>query len=377
MSIRAETGFSLADQLFNRESVSRLGAAIGDADRGFDSLRFRRRVLKPFAQLTLKQRIDHIVTVLGEQLPDDYEAALEILRVALPPPLDPTLSDDDFGDFIWVTPGEYVARHGCRTDRLQASLDFLREATQRFSSESAIRPFLRDFPEPTMEFANDCAQHENYHVRRLASEGIRPRLPWALRVELPVDDVLAVLDRLHADPTRYVTRSVANNLNDLTRYDADAVIARLRRWRRAGRQQAAELDWMTRHALRSLLKEGHADALELLGFPSRPEFSLHAVGISETVRLGESLRWRATLRSRQRQKLRLALRVYFLRANGSHSSKVFAIGDFDLAAGEALPVEKRQPFRAITTRTLYPGRHYAELLVNGVARGKRGFDFTG
>ena len=226
MSIRAETGFSLADQLFNRDSVGRLAAALADADRDFDPARFRRRVLKPFAQLALKQRIDHIVDMLGQQLPDDYQRALEILYAALPPPLDPTLGDDDFGDFIWVTPGEYVARHGCRADRLQASLDFLCEATQRFSSEAAIRPFLRDFPGATMDFVHECAQHENYHVRRLASEGIRPRLPWALRVELPVADVLAVLDRLHADPTRYVTRSVANNLNDLTRYDAGAVVAR-------------------------------------------------------------------------------------------------------------------------------------------------------
>ena len=196
-------------------------------------------------------------------------------------------------------------------------------------------------------------------------------------MELPVGDVLDVLDRLYADPTRYVTRSVANNLNDLTRYDAAAVLGRLQRWRGEGRQQPAELEWMTRHALRSLLKEGHADALELLGFPSRPEFSLQAIEVSEVVRLGESLHWRATLRSRRRQKLRLALRVYFRRANGSHSSKVFAIGDYELAAGESLAIDKRQPFRAITTRTLYPGRHYAELLVNGVARGKRAFEFTG
>ena len=128
MSIRAETGFSLADQLFNRESVGRLAAALGDADSDFDPLRFQRRVIKPFARLALKQRIDHIVAVLGEQLPDDYDAALEILQAALPPPLDPTLSDGDFGDFIWVTPGEYVARHGCRADRLRTSLEFLREA---------------------------------------------------------------------------------------------------------------------------------------------------------------------------------------------------------------------------------------------------------
>ena len=377
MSIRAETGFSLADQLFNPGSVGRLAAALATADSNFDRAGFRRRVLKPFAQLALKQRIDHIVTVLGEQLPADFEAAVAILRAALPPPLDPSLSDGDFGEFIWVVPGEYVARHGCRVEHLGASLAFLREATQRFSSEYAIRPFLRDFPAQTLAFARDCANHDHYHVRRLASEGIRPRLPWGLRVELPAEDVLAVLDLLHADPTRFVTRSVANNLNDLSHRDPAAVIEHLERWRALARQAPAELEWMARHALSGLLRKGDAAALELLGYPSGPEFSLSAIEVSDTVRLGESLAWRATLRSKRRQNLRLALRVYYLRANGGHSTRVFAIPDASRAAGEKLRIEKRQPFRPMTTRTLYPGRHYVELLVNGVARGKRAFEFSG
>ncbi len=375
MSIRAETGFSLADQLFNRDSVGDLADALAAAHRGFDRARFQRRVLKPFAGLAFKQRIDHIVTVLGDFLPDDFERALGILRSALPPPLDPDRSDDDFGEFIWVVPGEYVARHGCSAEHLQTSLDFLRDATQRFSSEYAIRPFVRDFPRQTLAFAHECAGHDHYHVRRLASEGIRPRLPWGLRVELPPEDVLAVLDRLHADPTRFVTRSVANNLNDLTRADPAAVMNRLQQWERRARQQPQELEWMTRHALRGLLKQGDAQALELLGYPSRPEFTLSRIEVSERVRLGESLVFRARLRSGGRQRLRLGLKLYYRRADGRHSAKVFAVGEYALERGETIEIEKRQPFRPITTRSLYPGTHFAELLVNGVARGKREFEF--
>lgn len=376
MSIRAETGFSLADQLFNRDSVGAFAGSLAKADQDFDRARFQRRVLQPFTELALKQRIDHIVTVLGDFLPADFDRAVGILRAALPPPLDPNRSDDDFGEFIWVVPGEFVARHGCRAEHLQTSLDFLRDATQRFSSEYAIRPFLRDFPGQTLAFAHECASHAHYHVRRLASEGIRPRLPWGLRVELPPEDVLAVLDLLHADPTRFVTRSVANNLNDLTRADPAGVMARLRQWDRLARQQPKELEWMTRHALRGLLKQGDVQALELLGYPGRPQFTLARIEVSEQVKLGESLTWRARLRSGERQRLRIALRIHYRRADGSLSPKVFAVGDYDLARGETIEIEKRQPFRPITTRALYPGTHFAELLVNGVARGKRAFEFN-
>ena len=376
MSIRAETGFSLADRLFNRETVEVLGTALARTCSGFDGAAFSRRVLRSFSGLALKQRIDRIVTVLEDFLPGDFEAAVAVLRAALPPPLDPARGDDDFGEFIWVTPGEYVARHGCRAERLSTSLEFLRDATQRFSSEFAIRPFLRDFPKQTLAFARECARHDHYHVRRLASEGIRPRLPWGLRVQLPAEDVLAVLDLLYADPSRYVIRSVANNLNDLSRTDPDKVLARLRRWRRAGRQQPDAFEWMTRHALRGLLRQGHADALELLGYPGRPKFSLTGIDVSDTVGLGESLVWRARLRSAERQRLRLALRIHYRRADGGHSPKLFAIGDYYLDAGETLEIEKRQPFRPMTTRSLYPGRHYAELVVNGVVRGRRAFEFS-
>jgi 3-methyladenine DNA glycosylase AlkC len=376
MSIKAQPSFSLKDQLFNTRTVGVLSAALQKADRGFRRKAFERQVLDAFAELELKQRIAWIVTSLEPHLPADIGAAIDVLQRALPAPLDPSRTDDDFGEFIWVVPGEYVAKHGCSSTHLDRSLSFLREATKRFSSENAIRPFLSAYPDEAMKFVHECADDNNYHVRRLASEGIRPFLPWAPRVDLPVDAVIDVLERLHGDRTRYVTRSVANTLNDISKLDGDLVIATLERWRRKKRQDGSELDWMTRHALRTLVKEEHKAALELLGYPTKPRFRLSDLQTTARVKVGGNFAWQCVVTSLADQQLKIALKIHFLKANGGHSAKVFAVKDVRLGKGERLQIDKRQAFKPITTRVLYPGTHYAELVVNGVSRGKRAFELA-
>ncbi|MCP5181559.1 MAG: DNA alkylation repair protein [Pseudomonadales bacterium] len=376
MAIRAETGFSLKDQLFNAETVAALASNLEQAWPRFDRRAYEQAVLKQFPALELKARIHCLVEVLGEHLPRRFDHALRILRDALPPPLDPTRTDDDFGEFIWSVPGEYVARHGCTPDRVDAALAFLRDATQRFTAESPIRPFLLTFPDATCSFVQNCTTDANYHVRRLASEGIRPYLPWAQRVELPVPFVLDVLDRLHADSTRYVTRSVANNLNDLSRKSPDAVIAALHRWREAKRQQADELAWMTRHATRTLAKAHHPAAMALMGYADDAHVTLHRFTANAQVRVGDTLTVSASLTPEADQKLKLLLRVDFLKANGRHAGKTFALKEVDARAGERLTLTKRIAFRPATTRTLYPGRHHVALLANGQELATRTFDLV-
>ncbi len=376
MSIKAKPSFSLKDQLFNERTVGELSARLVTADPDFRRGEFESEVLARFPALELKERIQWIVTALERHLPAEFPAARNTLLRALPEPLDPNKTDDDFGSFIWVVPGEYVAKHGCTDEYLVESLAFLREATKRFSSEGAIRPFLNRFPDETMAFVHECAVDENYHVRRLASEGIRPFLPWAMRAELPVDAIIDVLDRLHADTTRYVTRSVANTLNDISKLDADAVIGTLERWRESGRQREAEILWMTRHALRTLLKTDNAAALSLLGYPTTPKFRVSGQRASDVVRVGEDFVWACTLTSLARQKLKITLRIHFLKANGKHSTKVFAVKNGDFDKGDAIQINKRQSFKPITTRALYPGTHYAELVVNGVTRKKLAFELV-
>ena len=150
------------------------------------------------------------------------------------------------------------------------AVELLRDLTMRFSMEGSIRPFIEMRPQETLKRFGVWALDSNYHVRRLVSESTRPRLPWAPRITLDPADPIPLLDILHADPTRYVTRSVANHLNDISKIQPDLVLESLSKWRTVHRQEPAELAWIESHALRTLVKQGHPESLSFLGFPPQP-----------------------------------------------------------------------------------------------------------
>lgn len=373
MSIKAETGFSMKDALFNPESVALLSSSVKRAYPKFKKAEFEGQVLARFPDLELKQRINWLVESLYDHLPGKFLQATAILDRALPKPLDPDLTDNDFGEYIWVVPGEFVAKYGCTRQHLAHSLEFLKQSTRRFTAEGAIRPFLSQFMAETMDFVTECAGDENYHVRRLASEGIRPFLPWAERVLVPHDKVTAVLDLLYADPTRYVTRSVANTVNDLSKVDSELAVKTLRRWRRDGLQARSELDWMTRHGLRTLLKTGNPGALALLGFTKTPHIKISNLQTSSSVRVGEQLSCSFSLESSAPQKLLLLLKVFYLKANGSFGPKLFHIKTLETKAIQRDEISKNIQFKPMTTRVMYPGKHQLQILVNGQVMAERDF----
>ena len=176
--------FSLKDQLFHRARVALLAEQLGRVEPAFEQQLFVEKVVARFPQLELKARIDWISQCLRQYLPGDYRQATELILKALPPPCDPDLGDDDFGDFIYAPYGHFVASYGCRVQDLDFSLEALRQITQRFSAEYAIRPFLQSYRMVTLATLNQWTQDKHYHVRRLCSEGTRPRLPWAPAVKL-------------------------------------------------------------------------------------------------------------------------------------------------------------------------------------------------
>ena len=250
--------FSLKDHLFNAVTIGQLAEEFANAIRGFDKESFVANCLGGFADRELLQRLEWIADCLEPSLPQDFPAMARVLEAAMPPPLDPTLTDDDFGQFIHAVPGVLAVRHGLE-DHRERSLDLLHEATRRFSMEAYIRPFIDRWPDETFARLEAWTEDENYHVRRLVSEGTRARLPWSGRLTIDPRRPLPLLDRLYADPTRYVTRSVANHLNDITKIDADAAYDRLSAWQ--AERPSAELDWLTRHALRSEIKAGAPRAM--------------------------------------------------------------------------------------------------------------------
>ena len=359
-----QSGFSLKDQLFNGTKVAGMAARLRAADPGFDAEGFERSVMARLAELELKERITWIADVLADHLPKDFATAAPIVEAALPPPLDPDLTDNDFGDFIHAPLGDYVARYG-QGDPARA-LDLLHAITQRFSMEWAIRPFITAHPALTLRRLRDWCDDPNYHVRRLVSEGTRPRLPWAARIALDDGVRFDLLDRLHADPTRYVTRSVANHLGDVAKADLPAVLDRLAAWRAAGRQGAGELDWMARHALRVPVKKGEQAALEFLGYAADAPVRATLEATPERVEIGGVVELAVSVTAQKAARVMVDCVIDLVKANGSTAPKVVKLRDLSLAAGETVRFTKKHRFKGdATTFRLYPGPTCVRLQING------------
>lgn len=348
--------FSLKDHLFNADTIAQLAAEYARVD-GFDPARFQAETLAGFADRELMQRLEWIADCAETQLAPDFPTMAQQLRRAMPAKLDPTKTDDDFGQFIHALPGILAVRHGLE-DHRDIALDLIEEATQCFSMEFYIRPFLNRWSDATLQRLKTWATHPNYHVRRLVSEGTRPRLPWAANILLHYKDAIPLLDQLHADPTRYVTRSVANHLNDITKKDADAVLALLQHWKSEKRQDAKELTWMTKHALRSLIKQGHAGAMKILGYHPDAKISVEKFVCSKSVKRGAAADITLSLSATKATPVLIDYVIHFVKANGSTAPKVFKWKQTILQPYAPLDLTKSHRFKAdATTFTLHPGRH--------------------
>lgn len=366
----------LKDLLFNQPKVERIAGEIARVYPRFPAQAFTSAVLGGFPDRELKARIAWIAECLQAHLPTGYRRAAKILIKALPPPNDPTLGDDDFGDFIYAPYSEFVARHGCRDADLRFSLEALRQITQRFSAEDAIRAFLNAFPEGTMRELLAWTGDPHYHVRRLCSEGTRPRLPWSAKIGIPVEAPIGILDRLFADRTRFVTRSVANHLNDVCRVDPELAIETLTRWRHSGAQRAEEMQFIIRHALRTLVKQGNARALGLLGVRPAPGVQLVGLQVPSRVKMNTALELSFSLVAPSTTKVIVDYAITFRNKAGKlQSRKVFKLTETTLPKREPVAIRKRHLLREkMTTRTLYRGRHQVEVQVNGRCLAKKAFD---
>ncbi|WP_299660855.1 hypothetical protein [uncultured Ruegeria sp.] len=362
--------FSLKDQLFNAEKTRYLAGLFADAEPNFKAEAFEAKVMARLPELELKERMAWIAACLQDAVPGDLPTVAPIILRALPPPLDPGKSDDDFGDFIFAPLGDWVCAIGL--DHPELSLSVLEEITQRFSMEWAIRPFLNHHPELVMERMQDWCAHPSYHVRRLVSEGTRPRLPWGQAVDLALSDPLPFLDRLHGDQTRYVTRSIANHMNDITKKDPDIVLERLRLWGDSNQQDREELRWMTSHALRGLVKSGHSGAMRALGYDPDADITVE-LQVNGSARIGEVLEFEARLNGVNSQPVLIDYIVHFQRPGGKISPKVHKLKQAELKDGQ-LTLSKRHKLKGnATTFKLVPGPHRLEIQVNG--RVRTGTDF--
>ena len=357
----SEASFTLKESLFNRDSVSGFAAAIQGVYPAFDVEAFLGVVFdENWPDRALMDRMRHVTAVLHEGLPADYRRAAALLIKAAP-----RLPG---GGFIDMVPCDYAAVYGL--DDLETSIPLLEESTKLTSSEFAVRPFIEKYPEPMMAQMLAWAGHEHHGVRRLASEGCRPRLPWGIRLHDLVEDpapILPILEKLKHDPSEAVRRSVANNLNDISKDNPGVVLVTLRDWN-AAEPGDKEIAWITGHALRTLIKAGDVQALALLGYAADPQIAVRDVRVEpDRVAMGEAVTLSYELESTgdTDQKLMIDYVVYLLRASGRQSAKVFKHKKITLKPGQVVRLQKKQSFRPITTRKYYPGGQAIAPQING------------
>jgi 3-methyladenine DNA glycosylase AlkC len=368
-----EQNFQVRD-VFNEKVVSQLAKDLAGAWHGFDANGFSRTVNAQIEPLSFSQRAALIRDALWEYLPKDYPSALKIILKALPP----EITTDDvtgFDNFIIMPQNDYVAKYGL--DHYDLSMQALYEMTKRFTAEGAIRAFLLKYPEKTLSILSRWAEDPNPHVRRLASEGTRPRLPWTMQLKPFIQDprpVLALLEKLKSDPVLMVRRSVANNLNDLAKDHPDLVVKTLRRWSKIDDDGT---QWLIQHAARTLVKQGNQDVLTVLGYDSDPDIQVSKIRLNTSVvpMPGEIVfSFDVKSISKREQNLVVDYVIHHVKANGKLTPKVFKLTKKKLNAGESVHITKRHSFRLITTRKYYPGKHAIEIQVNGISYGKVEFE---
>ena len=361
------------DQL-HAARVRKIGKALADANPGFDGKAFARSASQGLEELELKARVKHIIAALHVHLPGDYGAALEVLLRAGRASLQQGEGAVIRGFAAWPLI-DYIGEHGLGDPA--RSLDALRELTALFSAEFAIRPFLLADSKGTLKRVMAWTRDERDDVRRLCSEGIRPRLPWGVRLDAFIEDpspVLRVLEKLKDDPSEYVRRSVANNLNDVSKDHPERVVEVCGKWMQ---RASEERKWIVRHGTRSLVKAGQPDALALLGFDPGARVDVEGLVLKpKRLRVGDDLRFEFRLRSRAKKPEPLVVDyvVHHVKKGGHTTPKVFKLKQLTLAAGGEQTVQKVHKLRTISTRVYHPGKHSVEIQVNGKARARADFE---
>ena len=353
--------------IFDPDCYERVATLLRKAAPECDADRFMTLSLAGLDALSLMQRLRRMADSLHAVLPDDYVAALDILK---------TIAPDIKPAFATLALPDFVARFGLHA--FDPSMDALKFFTSLGSSEYGVRPFIREDPARAIAIMTTWSADDNPHVRRLASEGTRPRLPWSFHLDaLAQDPSLAapILEALRADDSLYVRKSVANHLNDITKLHPDWVMSRLEHWP----LDNAHCAWVARHALRTLIKRGDKRALSIIGAGQGAAVRLERFTVAPNVlALGGTLALELAITSTaaQAQRLEIDYRMHYIRQSAAVSTKVFKLRACSLAPGERLVISRKQHIRDFSTRKHYAGRHQVDLMINGDTLAHAHFDLV-
>jgi 3-methyladenine DNA glycosylase AlkC len=343
---------------FLRKFSERIYAVYGD----FDTEEFIAKVIdQTWDELTLKARMRRISETIGKYLPGRYEESLSILFAI----------DEECIGFPYLLFPDFVAVYGQAEEHWELSMKALERFTIKSSAEFAVRPFLMRNPERMMRQMEAWAKHPNEHVRRLASEGCRPRLPWGealLMFKHDPSPVLGVLELLKADPSLYVRKSVANNLNDIAKDHPEVVLETVRRWKGVH----PYTDWILRQGCRTLIRKANPTAMALFGYTQ-------AVGAASLISYASllvepsvlpiggncDLKYEICIRESEAVRIRIEYGIDFVKSRGHISRKLFLLSDKIVSGGICLTGTRTHRWLDLTTRRHYPGEHRIAILVNG------------
>ncbi len=345
----------------------------------FDAQGFIALASEQLEQRELKDRANQICLGFKQFLPADYQEAVSALLNTLAPVDD----NQDIGDlnasetglagWIIMPMTQFIGERG--QEHLELSMEALRLLTKRFSSEFGIRYFLLAQPEASLQIMTSWLSDPCRHVRRLVSEGSRPLLPWAMQLpefKRNPEPVITLLEQLKDDESEYVRRSVANNLNDISKDHPDLVADIAHSWLQHADKNRTKL---VKHACRTLIKQGHGKTLAAFGYQDASTLDANLILSQSSVKFGDYQMLTCTLKNPEAysHKVLLDYVIYHQKANGKLTAKVFKWKELELKAGQSVKLEKKHAFVPISTRKYYPGEHACAIQINGKELEKQSF----
>ncbi len=356
--------------VFNRALIKSMAQQLYSTDSNFSQQAFIRRACRGLEYLEFKARSQHIADALQEYLPSDYRRLCEVVVRSLHPddcaPLQHLkMSEEGIRGWAILPLAECVAQRAGRDFEL--AMNTLAHLSCRFTAEFAVRRLINQDPKRALNIIAKWSESTNFHIRRLASEGSRPRLPWGQQIPVWIEDpspLLPILATMRSDPSDYVRKSVANHLNDISKDHPQLLLRTLRPWRQ-GASDATER--LIRHACRTLIKQGNLKALQLIG--CRP-VTLRAARLSiksARVAMGDAVEFhfQGDREGEGDAQLEVDYVMHFVKKSGATREKVFKWKRFHSLAGGQIQLTKKHSFKPITTRNYYPGTHKISVQING------------
>ncbi|MCP4326386.1 MAG: DNA alkylation repair protein [Psychromonas sp.] len=354
----------LLKDVYSKSFINSVASHFQKAYSGFEKDQFITTIFDAqWQSRELKSRLTFIAQTLHQFLPKDFKQSSAILTKVAP----------HFGGYEAMFFPAFIELYGL--DDYKTSIECLAFLTRYSSSEFAVRPFIIKFPDQMMAQMVVWANSDNFHIRRLASEGCRSRLPWACSLPKFKKDptaIIAILEILKDDDEDYVYRSVANNLNDISKDNPELVVKIAQMWMQGN--PSKNRVWLVKHGCRSLLKSAHPEVLSLFGFSSPEHIKVEDFELDKQVKMGENLNFSFILNAnRVLGKCRLEFVIAFMKKNGKQADKIFKISESDIKVSNK-KITKKFSFKAISTRKYYAGAHQLTILVNGVRLASKPFE---